>query len=86
MPVKVQLPRIPKPKLLRSNPLRKSLILGGEDPYNTVDDEDLYIGYRRVETPRFRQIDDDEDLPEHITKKLEKIRVQALAKYKEIWG
>ena len=74
----------PKPKLLRSNPLRKSLILGGSDPIDTIDDEDLQVAYRKYQTPKFRLLfDDDEELPEHITKRLAEIRDKALQKYRE---
>jgi hypothetical protein len=79
---KPQLPR--KPKLLRSNPLRKSLIIGGSDPYTTFDDEDVYIGYRRPELVKDIKIyKPDEDLPEDIEWKLFLIRQVALAKYRE---
>jgi len=43
------------------------------------------IGYGRYQTPRFRPIlDDDEELPEHITKRLAEIREKALQKYREV--
>lgn len=78
------MPRIPKPKLLRSNPLRKSLIISGSDPADVIDDEDLHIGYRRYETPKFRPaFDDDDELPEHIIKRLAQIREKSLQKYRE---
>ena len=78
--------RIPKPKLLRSNPYRKLSIVGGSDPNNTIDDEDLHVSYRRYQTPRYRDVSDDDELSEHITKRLAEIRDKALEKYRETWG
>ena len=43
----VKLPKIPKVKVFRSNPLRKSQILSGTDPYNAVDDEDYIFARNR---------------------------------------
>ena len=76
-------PRIPKNKLFRSNPLRKSLILGGTDPWNTVDDEDVIVNsYRRPIEPNTICNDDDE-LSDHIKFRLWLARQLALKKYYE---
>jgi len=92
MPLKVpHQPWIKKPKLLRSNPLRKSLILGGVDPADVeINDEDVYVGYRRPGLVKSQKIynpdNDNEELPEDIKWKLFLARQAALAKYREVYG
>jgi hypothetical protein len=90
MPPKVQRPlklKIKKPKLLRSNPLRKSLIISGSDPDTTVDDEDIYVSYRRPEVPEFKPIfDDDEELSDYVKTRLFIARALAMKKYYETQG
>lgn len=55
-------PRIPaKPKLFRSNPLRKNLIARGSDPIYTIDDEDYLSGYRRRDLQKIHTVDNDGD-------------------------
>ena len=87
-PQKAHLPWIKKPKLLRSNPLRKSLILGGSNPANVVEDEDVYVGYRRLELAKvpYQAEDDDEPLPEDIQWRLFLARQMAMMKYRETRG
>ena len=78
--------QIKKPKLLRSNPLRKSLIVNGRDPNNTIDDEDLITFYRRKhEFNDLRKQIDDMELSDEIKFRLFLARVKALQKYKEIY-
>lgn len=77
--------RIKKPKLLRSNPLRYSLINIGGDPSDLPGDEDLAT----PPSHKFRLIkydpeDDNDDLPDHILVKLEQIRENALKRHREI--
>jgi hypothetical protein len=75
---------IKKPKLLRSNPYRKTTLINGI--YTDVDDEDLIVGDRY--RPRFKQLWkelDDLELPEEIQFRLFLARVKALQKYKEIY-
>jgi hypothetical protein len=84
-----QPPRIKKPKLLRSNPLRKSLIISGVDPSDLdgIDDEDVYVSYRRPELVKNNKVyGPDEELPDHIKWKLFLARQLAMAKYREIHG
>lgn len=81
--------RIKKPKLLRSNPLRKSLIISGVDPSDLdgIDDEDVYVSYRRPELVKSQRIyAPDEELPEDIKWKLFLARQAAMMKYREIHG
>ena len=58
--------------------------MAGVDPNDTIEDEDLHVGYRKYETPRFRVIFEDDDLPDHITKRLAEIRDKALQKFREV--
>lgn len=81
-----QKPKIPKFKIFRSNPLRKSLILEGQDPYDTVDDEDFITNNSRQGVQKRTTYRDDEELPEHIRWRLFLARQLALLKYKEIHG
>ena len=85
MPLKVlHLPlRIPKQKLLRSNPLRKSLILGGEDPANVIDDEDLITGYRRRDLDKSTTLKPVDDLSDYVLVRLAVARAKAMAAYRK---
>ena len=78
MPLKAhQLPRIKKPKLLRSNPTRKSLILSGADPSDLdgIDDEDIYVSYRRPEIVKDTKVyKPDEELPKDIARMFYRLR------------
>ena len=75
--------RIPKPKLLRSNPLRKSLIIGGEDPANVIDDEDLITGYRRRDLDKSKTIQPEDDLSDYVLVRLAVARARAMAAYRK---
>jgi hypothetical protein len=80
-------PKIKKPKLLRSNPLRKSLIISGRDPNSTIDDEDLITSHRRQF--RFNALWEElneMELSDEIKFRLFLARVKALQKYDEIYG
>ena len=75
---------IKKPKLLRSNPYRKSSHIIGID--TDIDDEDILLAKRY--RPRFNELRkelDDMELPEEIQFRLFLARVKALQKYKEIY-
>jgi hypothetical protein len=88
-PLKAHPPRIKKPKLLRSNPTRKSLILSGVDPSDLdgIDDEDIYVSYRRPDLVKDVKVyEPDEELPKDIQWKLFLARQVALAKYRELHG
>ena len=81
--------RIKKPKLLRSNPLRKSLIISGVDPSDLdgITDEDIYVNYRRPELVKSEKIyEQDDELPEDIAWKLFLARQVAILKYREVHG
>jgi hypothetical protein len=75
---------IKKPKLLRSNPFRKSSHIVGID--TDIDDEDLLLVKRY--RPRFDELRkeiDDMELSDEIKFRLFIARVKALQKYKEIY-
>jgi hypothetical protein len=78
--------RIPKPKLLRSNPLRKSLILGGNDPSNTIDDEDIITSYRRRDLNKFKTFDSEDEVSDYVKFRLFLARNLALMKLQEARG
>ena len=82
--------RIPKPKLLRSNPLRKSLILGGNDPSNTIDDEDIAPLYRRRYLDKSKTLrplfEPEEELSDYVKFRLFLARNLALMKLQEVRG
>lgn len=76
------MPRIPKQKLLRSNPLRRGLILGGSDPSNTIDDEDLITGYRRRDLDKSDKIQPDDDISDYVLVRLAVARAKAMAAHR----
>jgi hypothetical protein len=78
-----QLPRIPKQKLLRSNPLRRSLILGGSDPADIIDDEDLITSYRRRDLDKSDKIQPDDDISDYVLVRLAVARARAMAAYRK---
>jgi hypothetical protein len=73
---------IRKPKILRSNPFRKSLIISGNDLGFLINDEDIFVSYRR---PQIVENNGD-DLNEKIKWKLFLARQLALLAYNEKWG
>ena len=79
------MPRIPKPKLLRSNPLRKSLILGGSDPADVIDDEDIATGYRRRDLDKSKTIEPADDLSDYVLVRLAVARAKAMEAYRTKW-
>jgi hypothetical protein len=81
----LSLPRIPKPKLLRSNPLRKSLILGGSDPADVIDDEDVAPGYRRRDLDRSKTFEPVDDLSDYVLVRLAVARAKAMEAYRTKW-
>jgi hypothetical protein len=82
-PSKASLPRIPKPKLLRSNPLRKSLILGGSNPADVIDDEDIATLYRRRDLDKSKSIEPADDLSDYVKLRLALARALAMQAYEK---
>jgi len=78
-------PRVPKVKLLRSNPYRFTTIrLQGTDPYDAPDDEFLCSSTPR--RPRVAPPTDqpDDELSEYIQVRLAVARARAMARYRAI--
>ena len=82
--------RIKKPKLLRSNPLRLSLIRSGISPseLDLINDEDILVSARRRDNlvSNKHVYGRDEDLPKDIEWKLFLARQVAMMRYREIHG
>jgi hypothetical protein len=78
-------PRVPKAKLLRSNPHRFTAIrLQGTNPYDAPDDEFLCSSTSR--RPKMVSPTDpsDDELSEYVTVRLAVARARAMARYREI--
>jgi hypothetical protein len=85
MPLKVPLPRQKRhlqQLLLRQTPSQLSEV-DDDDNYGIVD-LDLHRSYGRLKLIHTNLWDDDQELPEHITKRLAEIRDKALQKYREV--
>jgi hypothetical protein len=76
-------PKVPRLKLLRSNPFRKSFIIGGKNP-NTLPDDDNLAPLANSRTRLVKYDPDNDDLPDHILDRLATAREKALEKYREI--
>jgi hypothetical protein len=83
-PSLLQKPKIKKPKLLRSNPYRLSVIrFWGVDSYEIlIDDEDILVNSRRIVG---KTVQDDEELSDYVNLRLLMIRNLAMSKYREIY-
>lgn len=57
------------------------MIVAGSDPYSTIDDEDIYVAYRRPELVHEDVANPDNDLSEDIRWKLFLARQAALLAY-----
>lgn len=77
----LQKPLIKKPKALRSNPTRYILLnIEDNDDGYFIDDESIYVGYRKPEVVKKDLADDDNDLSEHVKFRLFLARQLALMK------
>ena len=79
-------PRVPRIKLLRSNPHRFTAIrLQGTDPYDAPDDDFICSGTARrpkvVNTPDSA----DDDVSDYVAVRLAVARARAMQKYREVW-
>ena len=81
----MQVPRIRKPKLLRSNPTRLALIRSEYDPADIpFDDEDILTGYfaRKNQLDVIRNVqdleDDNNDLSDYVLARLQQAREKAV--------
>ena len=84
--VRAHLPRVPRVKLLRSNPHRFTAIrLQGTDPYDAPDDD--YICGGSVRRPKVTPppVDhSDDELSDYVTVRLAVARARAMARYREL--
>ncbi len=80
--VHVKSQRIPKFKVLRSNPYRYSKIVIDDLDYE-IDDEGLITPYRRRD---LNKIEHDDDISENVRWRLFLARQMALLKYREKFG
>lgn len=74
--------KIKKPKLLRSNPFRKSSLINGI--HTEIDDEDVYVNNNRLQVTR--DDDQDEDLSDDVKWKLFLARQAAVLLAMQKWG
>jgi len=78
-------PRVPKVKLLRSNPHRFTAIrLQGTNPYDAPDDEFLCSSTSRRPKVVSPSDPSDDELSEYVTVRLAVARARAMARYREI--
>ena len=84
--VRSHLPRVPKGKILRSNPHRFTAIrLQGTDPYDAPDDDYICSSAARrpkVTPPRVDESDDE--LSDYVQVRLAVARARALSRYREL--
>lgn len=84
--VRAHLPRVPKVKLLRSNPHRFTAIrFQGTDPYDAPDDD--YICSTIARRPKVAQPQADEpddELSDYVTVRLAVARARAMSRYREL--
>jgi len=83
---KTPLPRVPRVKLLRSNPHRFTAIrLQGTDPYDAPDDDFLCASSaRKPKVVKPEPADDNEELSDYVTVRLAVARARAMQRYREI--
>ena len=83
--VNIHTVKIPKPKLFRSNALRKYQILGGTDPSQAVDDEDYIFARNRNRIEVKKNFDENEELSDYVTVRLAVARAKAMEVYRNKW-
>ena len=76
-----KVPKLRKPKLLRSNPHRKLSLVNGID--TEVDDEDLCVSRSY---PRLKDEDGEDDIGDDVRWKLFLARQLALLMHQQKWG
>lgn len=85
----VKLPRIPKPKLLRSNPHRAAYFIFADDNDDIeISDDDKITGYRKRDLQKVKasptQDDPEGEITDNIRWRLFLARQAALLKYREV--
>ena len=61
------------------------MILNGDDPEG-INDEEIYIGYRRPELVKDTTYTEEDELPEYVRWRLFLARQLAIMKYQQIHG
>ena len=86
--VRAHLPRVPRVKLLRSNPHRFTAIrFQGTNPYDAPDDDFLCSSSsRRPKVAPLQVEESDDELSDYITVRLAVARARAMQKYREIYA
>ena len=72
--------KVPRFKVLRTNPYRKALIAEGVD--TDIDDDNIAPGYRRRDLGRLEPSD---ELSEYVTVRLAVARAKAMEAYRKKW-
>ena len=80
-------PRVPRIKLLRSNPHRFTAIrLQGTNPYDAPDDDFICASSARRPKVAPLEVDEsDDELSDYVQVRLAVARARAMARYREIW-
>jgi len=84
-PTRAHQPRVPRVKLLRSNPHRFTTIrLQGTNPYDAPDDDFLCSSSAR--RPKVASLPDpvDDDVSDYVAVRLAVARARAMARYREL--
>ena len=84
--VRAHQPRVPRIKLLRSNPHRFTTIrFHGTDPYDAPDDDYICGGSARRPKVAPPQVDEsDEELSDYVQVRLAVARARAMQKYRQV--
>ena len=61
------------------------MILGGSDPSDVIDDEDIVTGYRRRDLDRSKTIEPVDDLSDYVLVRLAVARAKAMEVYRTKW-
>ena len=77
------MPRIPRFKVVRSNPHKVSTRILNYDTDDFIDDDGLITSYRRRDLQKI--VNDPDQLSDYIMGRLATARQAALAKYREVW-
>lgn len=79
-------PRVPRIKLLRSNPHRFTAIrLQGTDPYDAPDDDFICSGTARRPKVVAPPDSADDEVSDYVAVRLAVARARAMQKYREVW-
>jgi hypothetical protein len=85
---KVLLPRTKRQQYQLLSQSQSKLLEVDDSEGDSADEIDFHVAYRRPELVKvkYNLLDDDEELPKHITDRLAQARAMALEKYREVYG